>query len=737
MTQHCDHCGEVLKHSVEDFTTRSFSRGTRLTLLQLDVYRCRCGASPEFPAVALLADGVLDCSESAQTWQFHDGVWVRVVTEGEEEEPVTARQSLFHEGDMRIAVRRIIKGDSTVEAEAKKRKIGIRSVITWLNNPKLRGDLEFTEKSTWRPSKQFTRELKMQLAERGKAGESLDVMAREYTGLTPGMVRNWIEGFDLQDTAPIQVPDVEAQAPPPQPPPPPVETAPAPPPEPEEPPPAPRHPMRDEAVTALRNDMSPLAIILALNLDPEKITVDTIRDWEAEDRANKRIRDDPPALPEPHSMNMGQASRYTEAEKQEAVARVVAGVPRSRVAEELGCTVAAVASWVRFSGVPPKPHSGPQRNPRAPEAVQRVLGGEEKATVARDIGVSPTAVYGWVMEEKGRQAAAPLPPAGKGVQPDEERQALQRRAAERWAAGENYTAVMAEMFPGSSPLLVYEWARRYGIRRAPEHATDRGRPPGDLSISGEELRLRREVVARWAAGESATDLMRKHFPDKDPNKLYRWASDFGVSRRAEREAQRTLPTEDEKLEIVKLWAAGDSARELIKPYPSLHPSALYGWAEKFGIQRPAWMERKHPAHPLRAEAVRRALTGENRQKLAAELGLKSTTIDAWVREEKLVRATQEAAAVLAAAASAAAVPPPVVAPPPPPAPVPPPPVVVAAAVTPPPPPAPVAPGPRRLVAVTQYGCWNCQGPITPPENKPGMLKIKQAECPHCGEIIDF
>lgn len=380
-------------------------------------------------------------------------------------------QSRISDPDRRIAVRRVLTGRSTVEAEAKKRRLGVQSIIKWIMDPEIRGDLEFTEESSWRPPQIYSFEQKQAIVARVKEGESPANIAKEHLGLLPGTIRHWAEGIDVRpDTAdprpplPLQVvrpPVAAAPAPTPVPA---AEPAPAPePPAPEPPAPPARHPKRDEAVAAYRGGMMPSEIIQALDL---KVSADAIRDWDAEDRASRRY--EPGRRP-------GGVSRFTEEQKRAAVARWAKGESPAALSVELGCDPSLVPQWARRSGVKREPGAARpyQRGFAYPEAlrreaVRRVLEGHEfPAEVATSLGVSRGSIANWVTEEgyrlEGERALAQRvsDAAAEAAERAKEKDAARKRELDRLAAPPlPQRAPAPAPVPAPPPLVVAPAARK-------------------------------------------------------------------------------------------------------------------------------------------------------------------------------------------------------------------------------------------------------------------------------------
>lgn len=308
-----------------------------------------------------------------------------------------ARQSEFSEIDREQAVRRILLGRSTPIDEAKKRHISVVSIESWLQDPKLRGDLKITEKSNWHP-KRFPLEFKQRAVKRVEAGESPAKIAAEFLNVTPGMIRNWANGLDMDSEPQL---DTAAPLPPQLKPAPQTDVA-----EPAPPAPPVRHPLRDEAVAAYRSGMPVVDIIKALDLT---VSPDCIRDWDAEDRANKR------ELTETKAYKSGQSSRYTDAQKRDAVARWARGTSAIEIATELKCSPALINCWAKMLGVQRTAEVKATALSRGGgvgypdsvrlEALQRYEKGEPATEVAASLGISANTVYSWAAAERGRKAA--------------------------------------------------------------------------------------------------------------------------------------------------------------------------------------------------------------------------------------------------------------------------------------------------------------------------------------------
>jgi transposase-like protein len=320
------------------------------------------------------------------------------------------------DGDRRIATRRIAEGRSTVEGEARRRRLGIRSIEQWMADAFAKGEIEITEKSNWRPKHRYPVHVRKSVAARVAKGESPMAISREFLGMTPGMIRNWAQGLDMND---------HEAAPDPAPLPPGlVQPAPDP-----DPAPAPaRHPLRDEAVMALRAGMLPSEIIKALDLS---VTADCIRDWDAEDRANKR------ELVESNAIRGGISSRYTLEQQRSAAQRWAKGEASAlALGKELGCPASVIYQWARALGIE-KPrelvcaNKGWSHPPELrAEAVARVLDkGEPKLHVATALGVSHGSVHNWVSQELGRRAAAASVAAVAATKAEEDQRSRERDAA--------------------------------------------------------------------------------------------------------------------------------------------------------------------------------------------------------------------------------------------------------------------------------------------------------------------
>ena len=304
--------------------------------------------------------------------------------------------------DRQIAVRRVLLGRSTLEEEAKKRKVGAPLIARWCADPEVRGDIPITTKSNWRPT-EWSRQFKERIAARVAKGEAPAQIAREVSGLTAGQVRRWSMGLDMEELPQPAPAAAKAEKP---------ERA-------EElfpPPPEPaRHPQRDEAVKAYRGGMMPSEIIKALDL---KVTPDCIRDWEAEDRAAGKYK---------NPLNKrGSPETYTDEQRRAAVERWAKGESGAKLAAELGCTHSAILHWAEKFGVKRSPEAARRAMSEARRsvwgsdisedqrrrAVARWAAGESPAAIAQDLGVSSSTIYSWA-----RQLGVTRPPELAGARP--------------------------------------------------------------------------------------------------------------------------------------------------------------------------------------------------------------------------------------------------------------------------------------------------------------------------------
>jgi len=315
-------------------------------------------------------------------------------------------QATIPDAKRQLAVRQVLVDGKRIQDVAHRLHIGVESVEKWINDPRIRGDLQITEKSGYKPRHRFTLSFKQTIAERVKSkGESPAAIAREFLGLTPGMIRNWCEGFDMQPEPALEVvsalppalvrsapqvtpPEPEALQPPPPPAPEPSQ------PEPEEMPQMTgpqRHPRRDEAVAAYRSGMKPADIITALEL--EGVTIDAIHDWAQEDR--------PKSTPPAANAN-GSRSRYTDEQRAAAVQRWVEGESSATIARDLKCTSAAIDQWAKKAGAVRlrRPSGGIVTPEVRAEALRRVATGQEsRKAIAASLRISEASISLWIAQE--------------------------------------------------------------------------------------------------------------------------------------------------------------------------------------------------------------------------------------------------------------------------------------------------------------------------------------------------
>jgi transposase len=227
---------------------------------------------------------------------------------------------------------------------------------------------------------------------------------------------------------------------------------------------------------------------------------------------------------------------------------------------------------------------------------------------------------------------------------------------------------------------------------------------------------------------------------------------------------------EERKHWAKKWADGGNIKE-VADEAGCSGSAVQLWAKLFGFERKPEFRNRRPEHPKKAEALRLYVEGFPPAEIARRTGLGTSTLANWINvyraehpelkrrslrtaieaaeathstpapapepaapasSPELLRAQQEAADALVAeterriaaerkaVADAAAL------------------AAAQFAAAPRPVPMPLhAPAPRKLLVVTKYACWSCQGEIVLPSQAPGMLRVRQAECPHCSAVIDI
>lgn len=382
---------------------------------------------------------------------------------------VVSKNQQFPLVDRRIAVRRVLLGRSTLEEEAKKRKVGAPLIARWCADPEVRGDIPITLKSNWRPQ-EWSRQFKERLAARVAKGESPSNIAREVSGLLAGQVRRWSLGLDMDD--PPRLPE-------------PVATK-AEKPETEElfpqPPQPARHPQRDEAVKAYRGGMMPSEIIKALDL---KVTADCIRDWEAEDRAAGKYSN--PAN------RFGKRSEYTDEQQRAAAERWAKGESATALAKELGCSDGAIYHWAENRGIKRSPElaararsDGARRgwglevtDEQRHRAVARWAAGESADTIAADYGVSRTAINDWA-KQLGVERA-PLPPQSAAIPrwPAGYVHPKREEAVRRALAGEPQVHIAKELDIPTQTLS--QWVVTERARRAAQGSAPTPPPPAPVT----------------------------------------------------------------------------------------------------------------------------------------------------------------------------------------------------------------------------------------------------------------
>ena len=73
----CDICDAIPVESVADFTSTWMVKNRAITLLNITVYECKCGITPEIWAMSPLLEGILASRDAEQTWEVIGVQWVR------------------------------------------------------------------------------------------------------------------------------------------------------------------------------------------------------------------------------------------------------------------------------------------------------------------------------------------------------------------------------------------------------------------------------------------------------------------------------------------------------------------------------------------------------------------------------------------------------------------------------------------------------------------------------------